>query len=359
MVDSRPAAGARIGDGRYELVEIAGVGGMATVWRALLRGPGRFQRTVAIKHMHPHLADQVRFVEMFCEEARVGGELQDRNIAQVYDFLEEIGQYYLVMEWVEGIDLATYIQYVSRLGRHTRWELITAVGIGMLRGLAAAHERTVADGAASPVLHRDVSPHNVLISESGPAKLIDFGLALAVDRDLAPTPPGMAKGKVAYLAPEVACGARPTPAADQFAAGIVLWEALAGRRMFSGCDPQETLLRLTTGDIEPLAQTRTRLPKALVAVVHRALALDPAERFPSVRDMANQLGQVLRTVEHRVDLYSLLADTVRDARAALQLGRRTQARSHELTVSPESDVEIAVLTGALHWLKSRIPFLRD
>jgi eukaryotic-like serine/threonine-protein kinase len=351
--------GTRIGGGRYELLEIAGVGGMASVWRAVLRGPGRFQRTVAVKHMHRHLAEQPRFVEMFCEEARVGAALQDRNIAQVYELLEEEGQYYLVLEWVEGIDLATYIQYVTRLGKPTRWELIAAVGIGMLRGLAAAHERALDDGSVQPILHRDVSPHNVLISVSGPAKLIDFGLSLAVDRDIAPTPPGMAKGKMAYLSPEVVCGERPTPASDQFAAGTVLWEALAGRRLFHAADPQEALYRLTCADVEPLAQTRSRLPRQLVATVHKALAADPAERFPSVRDMANQLGHVLKAAEHRIDLYQLLADAVRGARTALGMGRRTQAVPTDLTeLGEESAVEIDLL-GPLRWLKARIPFLRD
>lgn len=341
--------------GRYQLVEIAGAGGMASVWRAILHGAGSFRRTVAIKHMHPELAAQRRFVEMFFEEARVGAELQDRNIAQVYELLEDAGQFFLVMEWVEGIDLATYVQYVGRLGRHTRWELISAVGIGMLRGLAAAHERTLEDGTPSPILHRDVSPHNVLVSLAGPAKLIDFGLSLAVDRDIAPTPPGMAKGKFAYLSPEVARGERPTPASDQFAAGIVLWEALAGRRLFYGADPSEVLLRLTAAAVEPLQEVRPRLPRRLVQIVHKALAADPADRFPSVRAMANELGLVLRTTEKRVDLYSLLSETVRGARVDLGMGRRTQLGS---IPEEESELEIALPTGAIAWLKDKLPFLR-
>ena len=124
--------------GKYELVEIAGIGGMATVWRAAQRGLGRFQRTVAIKHMHPHLATQADFRAMFFEEARVGAELVDPNIAHVQDFFEENQQLYLVMEWVEGIDLATYNRYVVATAQQTRWELITAVGIGLLHGLAGS-----------------------------------------------------------------------------------------------------------------------------------------------------------------------------------------------------------------------------
>jgi serine/threonine-protein kinase len=217
-----------IGD-KYTLEEIAGTGGMADVWRATMRGPGRFERTVAIKHMHSHLKKTAQFREMFFEEARVGAALQDGNIVQIYDFFEEQGEYYLVMEWIEGINLATYIRHANSIKSRIPWELVAAVGIGVLRGLAAAHEHTNELGRRVPILHRDVSPHNVLISAKGPAKLIDFGLALATDRLGAPTPPGVAKGKLSYLAPELLHEQKATYLSDQFSAGNLLWETLAGR----------------------------------------------------------------------------------------------------------------------------------
>lgn len=345
--------------GKYELVEVAGVGGMATVWRALQRGPGRFRRTVAVKHMHAHLAARSEFRTMFFEEARVGAELHDPNLAQVQDFFEEHGQLYLVMEWVEGIDLATYNRYVLATSQQTRWELITAVGIGLLRGLAAAHEHTSEEGEPAPVLHRDVSPHNVLISVKGPARLVDFGLALASDRAGAPTPPGTAKGKLAYLAPEVARGERPTPAADQFAAASVLWEALAGRKLFEGADAAEVFRKLSTADVEPLSRYRGDLPRRLSKLMSRALEADPADRFPSARAMALELGEVLKTAQSRVDLYELLARTVVDARTALNMGRRTQAPAlAALAPAEESEIAIPLLfKSAWRRLRSAIPFL--
>lgn len=323
--------------GKYELLEVAGRGGMSTVWRAIQHGPGKFRRTVAIKHMYPHLAEKPLYREMFFEEARIGSALQDPNIAQVYDFLVEDEDYYLVIEWVEGIDLFTYIDYVFRRAkRKTRWELMVALAIGMLRGLAAAHERCTEEGSLESIIHRDVTPHNVLISEKGPAKLIDFGLSLAHDREGETTDPGIAKGKTAYLAPEVVRGGRPTPKSDQFAAGAVLWEALAGRRLYPDASRYDTLKKIATGEVEPLGTQRNDVPKALRRVVHRALALEESDRFDSVREMALRLGGVLRESKARDDLYDALAKTVCDARAELGLGRRTQGARVETPVPDES-----------------------
>ncbi len=323
--------------GKYEVLEIAGRGGMSTVWRAYQHGPGQFRRTVALKQMYPHLATQPLYREMFFEEARVGAALQDPNIAQIHDFLVNNGAYYLVLEWVEGVNLFTYIDHVvNRSGRQTRWELMVAVAIGMLRGLAAAHERTDDSGAAQPIVHRDVTPHNVLIGDKGSARLIDFGLSLARDREGEQTEPGIAKGKPAYLAPEVVRGERATPASDQFAAGSVLWESLTGRRLFGDANQYEALRRIAEGQYEPLPRARAELPDELVETVHRALSLDPEDRFPSVREMARRLGGVLGRATPGEDIYALLARTVKSAREDLGLGHRTQGTRFETPVPQES-----------------------
>ena len=295
--------------GRYELEEIAGRGGMAVVWRGVLRGDRGFVRPVAIKQIHDHLAEQELYVEMFAEEARVGADLHDPNIAQTYDFVAEDGAYYLVMEWVDGIDLGSYINHMLQSGRRTPWELVTAVGIGVLRGLAAAHERADERGDTSPIVHRDVSPHNILINRKGMAKLIDFGLSLAGDRTRELTEPGIVKGKMAYLAPEIVGGGRPTPASDQFASGSVLWEALVGRKLFEGPTDYDVYKKLRDGQVQPLRPQRPDLPTKLVKVIHRALSADPAQRFPSTREMARQLGLVLKSSRESHDLHALLAAT--------------------------------------------------
>lgn len=347
--------------GRYELIEVAGRGGMAVVWRANQYGPGSFFRTVAVKQMHEHLADLPTYREMFCEEARVASLLSDPNITQVYDFVEDDGELFLVMEYVSGVDLATFIKYISHdLGQTTRWELVVAIGIGVLRGLTAAHEREV-DGHPEPVVHRDLSPHNVLLNEKGRAKLIDFGLSLASDRDIDDTDPGMAKGRLAYLAPEVTRGLRPTPLTDQFTMGNVLHEALTGRRTFVGTDDQDTYRRLANAECAPLKQVRPDVPDALAEVVHRALALDPEERFSGTREMARQLGEVLKGYRSAEDLYAALARQVHAARLGLGIGERTQdpnvedAMSEDLSGMVELHVEEEPPKGWGRWIPS---FLR-
>ncbi|RMH38711.1 MAG: serine/threonine protein kinase [Deltaproteobacteria bacterium] len=357
---SEAVAAGRVIGGKYELVEPAGRGGMATVWRATVSGAGGFQRTVAVKQMHPHLCEQPAYVDMFFEEARVGAALNDANIPQVYDCVEDGGNYYIVMEWVEGIDLGSYIKYCAERGTKARWELVTAVGIGMLRGLAAAHERVTDDGKRAPIVHRDVSPHNVLLDVFGRVKLIDFGLSLARDRGKDLTEPGVVKGKISYLSPGVVAGARPTPATDQFAAGTVLWEALVGRRLFDGATDFEVYKKMREAQIQPLRPLRPDVPKGLVAVVMRALSANEADRYPSVREMARQLALVLKEHRARRDLHVQLGREVVEARANLAIGRRTHDPADE---TPIQDVESAQLTpvegakpgqpqrrGLLHWL---------
>ncbi len=350
-------------DGRYELLEIAGRGGMAVVWRAIQHAPGRFERPVAVKQMHPHLARLPAYRDMFCEEARVGSLLADPNVAQVYDFIYDgdLDEYFLVMEYVSGVDLATFIRYTfEERGRKTRWEMVCAIGIGVLRGLVAAHERQV-DGQLEPIVHRDLSPHNVLLSEKGRAKLIDFGLSFARDRDIDDTDPGMAKGRLAYLAPEIVRGLRPTPATDQFTMGNVLYECLTGRRTFVGKTDHETYQRLANAETVPLLKLRPDVPEGLARLVHRALSLDPADRFRDTREMAQQLGEVLKDHRTDEDLYAALARTVTQVRAGLGIGERTQDPkvdddfSEDLSGMIELHVEEDAPEGFAKWIPS---FLR-
>lgn len=309
--------------GRYHIVEEAGRGGMAVVWRANLVGDGGFTRTVAIKQMHPYLAQQQIYVDMFLEEARIGAKLQDSNIAQAYDFVVENGQYYLIMEWVEGIDLGSFVHHFTDQGVRTRWELVVAIGVGVLRGIAAAHECVDADGETSPIVHRDVSPHNILLTVKGKVKVIDFGLSLAGDRTRELTEPNVVKGKMSYLSPEVVSGSRPSPYSDQFACGSVLWEALIGRKLFDGRTDFDTYTQLRNAQVQPLRPLRPELPNSLISTLNRALAADDEQRFASVRDMARELGSVLKGVKERRDLHVVLGRSVAQARETLGLGRRT------------------------------------
>src|SRR5678815_588963 len=167
-------------------------------YKAVTKGAAGFQRTVAIKHIKPEYRALKNYVDMFIGEARVGSELAHPNIVQVHDFIADQGSYYLVMEWVEGIDLGHFIRAHRQDGLHVEWPLVVAIGIGTLRGLGAAHMRRAPDGTPSPVIHRDVTPHNVLLGTSGVVKISDFGLARARDRVASMTAPGTVKGKLNY-----------------------------------------------------------------------------------------------------------------------------------------------------------------
>jgi len=226
----------------------------------------------------------------------------------------------MVLEWIDGIDLGTWIRWHASRNEPVRWELVAAVGVGILRGLAAAHERTDQNGQPLPVVHRDVSPHNVLLTTRGMVKLVDFGLALATDRPTETTEPGIVKGKMSYLAPEIVTGGRPSAASDQFACGSVLWEALVGRKLFDGETDYETYCRLRDCMVQPLRPLRPDIPPAFAQIIHRALNPGIDGRFPSSREMARQIGTALKKVQLRRDLHSVLSRSVSEARAALGLG---------------------------------------
>ncbi len=295
---------------------------MAVVWRAITRGAHGFVRAVAVKRIKASLSHNQEFVQMFVEEARVGATLDHPNVVQLHDFgIDEWGSHFLVMEWVEGVDLRRWSSSYRDAGWHAPWHLTAAIGIEALRGLHAAHTRTDPFGQAAPAFHRDVTPGNVLIGLNGIVKLADFGLARAMDRAKV-TRPEMVKGKVAYVAPEVAeHGAEPTAQSDLFMVGIVLWEVLAGRRLFKGDNDLESLKLVMQCDVPDLSETRPDLPSDLVRAVHRALERDPGRRFGSAQQMARALARVLRRVAEPTDAEPL-GQSVATARERLGLPPR-------------------------------------
>jgi eukaryotic-like serine/threonine-protein kinase len=327
-----PRPGLIVG-GRYELIEVAGRGGMADVWRGRVRGDSGFVREVAIKQMHVNLVAQPTYVAMFVEEARLGSELKSPNLSEVHDLVHDRGNYYMIQEWIDGIDLGSWVRWHSSRGDETRWELVAAVGVGILRGLAAAHERVGGDGRSLPVVHRDVSPHNVLLTTRGMVKLIDFGLAFAPDRAQETTDPGIVKGKMSYLAPEIVAGGRPVPESDQFACGSVLWEALVGRKLFDGATDYETYCRLRDCMVQPLRPLRGDVPAPFAQIIHRALSPTVENRFPSTREMARQISTALKKVQLRKDLHTVLARSVVDARQSLGMGPRANEASEATPIA--------------------------
>ena len=297
---------------KYELIEVAGRGGMATVWRGVMRGAANFARPVAVKHILPQLSSNPEFVAMFVEEARVGSQLQHPNIVQIIDFEQDLERksYYLVMEWVEGLDLSRYLATLQDAKQVPPWPLVTAICLDALRGLSAAHERVDAAGKPAPVYHRDVAPQNILIGVNGVVKLTDFGLARAMDRARM-TSPLIIKGKLRYLSPELTLGNPATVQSDLFSMGVVLWEALAQEPLYKGATDVEVFMEARKGEIPSLAKKRDDLPAELVRAVERALARDPAQRFPSAKEMLREMAQLLRRVTQFTDAYAISESVAR------------------------------------------------
>ncbi len=299
--------------GKYELLERAGSGGMAVVWRGRTLGASGFSRPVAIKRIIPHLATDPEFVAMFVEESRVVSELQHPAVTQIHDFgVDDHGHHFLVMEWVEGLDLGELVEGWTLVGETAPWEVVTSIGCSVLEGLGAAHERTTPSGEPAPIFHRDVTPQNVRVSTSGEVKLTDFGIARAMDRSTM-TRPDAIKGKVSYVAPEMLKGAAASATTDVFCTGIVLWEALAQRRLFEAPTDMQVMFMVHEARVPPLADVRAGLPPALVSAVHRALSRDAADRFPTAREMGRALATALREAPEPVDT-GRIAEAVAKAR---------------------------------------------
>ncbi len=315
-------AGSIIG-GRYQLVESMAEGGLSTVWQGVARSSEVFARPVAVKVMKRELSRvDGPYLSMLLEEARIGARLQHSNLVQVIDFVTEATAqgpvYCLVMEWIDGLTLKALLRVEHDMERVVPWPLVATVGLRVLRGLAAAHEYRAPDGSLSPVIHRDVSPQNIMLALNGDVKLGDFGMAHARDRIAELTQPGFVKGTLSYIAPEVLKGEPATPLSDLFSLSVTLWEALAGERLFHAKSDAEVVDQIRRCDVPPLTGKRGDLPARLAATVHRGLAGEPSARFASARDMANHVANVLRESDWG-DADGLVAAAVARARDAAHL----------------------------------------
>jgi serine/threonine-protein kinase len=269
---------------------------MATVFLARLSGVGGFQRFTAIKRLHPHLAREPEFIEMFLEEARLAARIHHPNVVPILEIGTSDEGYYIVMEYVEGDTLGRLLARSAQSGIRLPTKVGLRVIIDMLAGLDAAHELKDDDDNPLGIVHRDISPQNVLVGVDGSSRLSDFGVARATSK-LSTTRTGQLKGKLAYMAPEQARGAKDIDRrADIFASGVVLWEVLACRRLFMGDGEADTLNRVLNEPIPPVRSAAPMVPAALEAVVGRALERDRTKRYATAAEFADALERASRVV---------------------------------------------------------------
>jgi serine/threonine protein kinase len=279
---------------KYRLTEKIGTGGMAEVFRAVGEGPEGFERPFVVKRIHPHLCDAPEFVRMFVDEAKISARLIHPNIIQVFEFARQEGRYYIVMEPVEGVDMGWLRRQVERSREHLPSTFVAEVGRQACRGLDFAHTLTDADGKPLGIVHRDVTPPNIMAAWNGTVKMLDFGLARAAQAlRTNQTDPGMVKGKMSYVAPELLEGKTADARSDVFSLGVVLHELLSGRQLFSGGTDLETLGLVKQMPIRPPSAFNPGVKPALDRVVLRALERDPDKRYPSAGEMGDDLEDLV------------------------------------------------------------------
>jgi serine/threonine-protein kinase len=260
-------------------------GGMASVHLGKMCGPVGFAPIVAIKSLHAHYAKDPEFVRMFQDEARLAGRIRHPNIVPVLDVYAAEGVLFLVLEYVHGESLAHLLAASRRQGAHVSLAVASAVMCDVLHGLHAAHEAKGERGEPLEVVHRDVSPQNVMVGVDGSARVLDFGVAKAAGR-MQTTSDGQVKGKFAYMAPEQLRGELVNRQADVYAAAVVLWEILSSKRLFGGESEGNTVQKVLFGEVPPPSASRTDVPPALDAVVMRGLARERSQRFSTAKEMA-------------------------------------------------------------------------
>ena len=279
--DRASVSGERLGS--YQtLIELA-AGGMGTVHVAHQAGAAGFERLVVIKRVHRHLLKDPSFRDMILDEARLASQIRHPNVVPVDDVIESRGELLLVQPYVESVPLSELIAAAAERGERLPVPVIARIGADALAGLAGAHDAIDLRGQRLEIVHRDVSPQNIVVGADGASRIIDFGIAKAARR-LTVTSSGVLKGKIAYMAPEQLRQQPVDARCDVFAAGVVIYEAITGARPFEGQDEADTLLAILIGDPAPPSMRAEGVSPALDAVVEKLLARDRGERFASAAE---------------------------------------------------------------------------
>jgi serine/threonine protein kinase len=332
---------------KFVILRSLAMGGMAEILLARVRDPAKPERLVVLKRMHRQLAADREYVKMFVDEARLAISLRHPNVVEVYESGEDDDQYYIAMEYLHGHDLRRVLSQMAKKRVPMRLANALSIARAVCRGLDYTHERTDANGELLGIVHRDVSPHNVLVTYGGRVKLVDFGIAKTTIQ-LAKTRTGILKGKVAYMSPEQALGETLDRRSDVFCIGILLWEMTTGHWLYRRKSELETLKAVVEHDAPPPSQVIAGYPKELEEIVIRTLARKREDRFQS----AGELGEALSAFakQRRLDLRPASLATLMSATFSEEVEAWHAARAAGLTLGDH-------LADAEH--RENVPVLND
>jgi serine/threonine protein kinase len=327
--------------GKYFLVDRVAMGGMAEIFKAKSFSHGGFENLLVIKRILAHLSDNEQFVRMFMDEAKVSALLQHNNVVRIFDFGKIRENYFIAMECVEGKDVKLILRKLAERRKLLPREFAVYVAMEAAKGLDYAHKRTTLQGQPLDIVHRDVSPSNILVSYTGEVKVADFGIVKAANC-AEDTDAGMLKGKFEYMSPEQASGKDLDRRSDIFSLGIILHEMLTGRRLFKSDDEIKTLERIKSGDVDPPSTLNPSVPARLDEIVMRALALDPSDRYQDGRELHADLLEFLYPASPDLTQQSLshfmaelFSEELAGERNRLEEGTRVALAMHEAQQSVE------------------------
>ncbi len=334
--------------GKYQLIRRIATGGMAEIFLARAQAMHGFEKLVVLKRILPQHAESDDFIRMFLAEARLAATLHHPNIVQVYDIGEDQGMYFFSMEYVQGQDLRKLVRAARRKQRPIPLEHILHIVMGIAGGLHHAHEKVGLDGRSMGIVHRDVSPSNVLVTYEGDIKIVDFGIAKAATAQVS-TIAGTLKGKIPYMSPEQCRGEYVDRRSDIFSIGTLLWELTTGKRLFAGDNEFAILNRVAKGDVPLPSSIRPEYPPELEAIVMRALQADPEQRYPNALDLKIDLEDFAREARLPVSsarmgkfMRELFEDEIRKTLAEVQAAEQTRVEpvvslpGHTIIAPPSS-----------------------
>ncbi|MBK8479776.1 MAG: protein kinase [Proteobacteria bacterium] len=340
----------------YSIVRHIGGGGMAQIYLAKTRGLAGFEKYLALKVMNAEYANEDRFIRMLINEAKIAVGLSHVNIAQIFDLGVFDGVYYIAMEYVDGVDVLELVNGLHSRGQRVPLEAVAHIGRQICSGLYYAHTRKNRQGKPLNIVHRDVSPQNVLVSRAGEVKVVDFGIAKAVGLT-SKTQAGVIKGKVNYMAPEQVLSRPADARSDIFAVGIVLWEMLTSQMVYAADDINDLAAKVRKAEIEPPSSVRKDIPPVLDQIVMRALQRKASDRYPSAHELQIELTKYLSSTapdyggSHLAKLVEQVAPHESAVEATGELSHLLSQEDrlhdrHSLIYQPDGHAQLVLLAGA-------------